>query len=417
MESCELTAVQSVTNEQARNFLLAHHGLITSNRFEGKAGILAYVERVGCLQFDPLNVVGYNQELVLQSRIPGFHSRMLQELLYEDRMLVDGWDKNMSIYRREDWPYFSRLREAAALRLAAMPHVNEIVPHVMEKVMANGPLSSSGLDYNEVVDWAWAPTRLSRAVLESMYFTGDLIVHHKDRTRKVYDLAYRHFPAELLQAADPNETEEAYWEWYVLRRMGAIGFVWNSSGDAWLGISGMKSKERTNAIYELQNKGKVLPIEVEGIQKQLYMRAEDLPLLMEVMRKDYSFPPRAFVLAPLDNLIWDRRLIKEVFDFDYRWEVYKPLSERQFGYYVLPVMCGNRFVARFEPGLDKKKRELIIKNWWWEPGMTRSAQMDELLSEGFRQFMNFTGVNSVRLEEAIHAEQLPDLDWLVRLEI
>ena len=147
------------------------------------------------------------------------------------------------------------------------------------------------------------------------------------------------------------------------------------------------------------------------------MRAEDIPLLKEVMRKDYSFPPRAFVLAPLDNMIWDRRLIKEVFDFDYRWEVYKPLSERQYGYYVLPVMCGNQFVARFEPGLDKKKQELIIKNWWWEPGMTRTAQMDELLSEGFRQFMNFTGVNSVRLEEAIHAEQLPDLAWLVRLEI
>lgn len=410
-----MNAVKKVTNEQARNFLLAHHGLLTANRFEGKAGILKYVERVGCLQFDPLNVVGFNQELVLQSRIPGFRSEMLQELLYEDRLLVDAWDKNMSIYRREDWPYFTRLRAAAASRLEAMPHVKAIVPQVVDRFMAGGPLSSSGLDYNEVVDWSWAPTRLSRAVLESMYFTGDLIVHHKDRTRKVYDLASRHLPAELLQAADPNETEEAYWEWYVLRRMGAIGFLENRSGDAWLGISGMKSKERTHAIQQLQDKGKVIPIEVEGIQNQLYMRAEDVLLLDEVRREDYTYPTRAFVLAPLDNLIWDRRLIKECFDFDYRWEVYKPLLERKFGYYVLPVMCGNQFVARFEPGLDKKKKELVIKNWWWEPGIAKTAQMNELLSEGFRQFMDFLGVKSVRLEEAISPEQQLELAWLASL--
>ncbi|MFC5650637.1 winged helix-turn-helix domain-containing protein [Paenibacillus solisilvae] len=408
-------AARMVTNEQAKNFLLAHHGLLTANRFEGKAGILAYVERVGCLQFDPLNVVGYNQELVLQSRIPGFRSEMLNELLYTDRVLVDGWDKNMSIYRREDWPYFTRLRRAAAARLEAMPHVNEIVPQVIETLSAGGPLSSGGLDYNQVVDWSWAPTRLSRAVLESLYFTGDLIVHHKDRTRKVYDLSNRHLPAELLLAADPNLAEEAYWEWYVLRRMGGIGFLWNMSGDAWLGISGMKSKERTHAIAQLQDKGKIVPLQVEGIQKQLYMRAADLPLLTKVLREDYSYPSRAFILAPLDNLIWDRRLIKELFDFDYRWEVYKPLQERQYGYYVLPVMCGNRFAARFEPGLDKKKKELVIKNWWWEPGITVSAQMVERLSEGFRQFMDFLGVKSVRLEAVFSPEQQEDLTWLAAL--
>lgn len=407
---------RTLTKQQARLFIMAHQGLLTEQRYEGKEGIMAYVRKVGCLQFDPLNVVGYNQELVLQARIQDFRSSMLEELLYEDRVLVDGWDKNMSIYPAEDWPYFARIRESARQRLLSMPHVNDIVPRVVERMTAQGPLSSGDLDYNEVVDWPWAPTRLSRAVLESMYFTGDLIIHHKERTRKVYHLASAHLPGEYLQASEPNPTDEAYWEWYVLRRIGAIGLLWNKAGDAWLGISGLKSKERTAAVNGLLDKGKLIELHVEGVDKHLfYMRAEDEPLLDEVTSGRYRYPERAFILAPLDNMLWDRRLIKELFDFDYRWEVYKPAAERQFGYYVLPVMCGDRFVGRFEPGLDKKMNELIIKNWWWEPGIPRTSELDQLLRSCFEDFLRFTGAASIRPEGPLAEAGAAELEWLAPL--
>jgi len=413
MQSSNLEIV--VTKEQARHFILAHQGLLTHRRFEEKQGILAYLERVGCLQFDPLNVVGYNQQLVLQSRIPDFCPEMLNELLYEDRALVDGWDKNMSIYRREDWPCFSRTREAAKKRLKAMTHVQNIIPQVVEKMTSQGPLSSGDLEYDEIVDWPWAPTRLSRAVLESMYFVGDLIIHHKNKARKVYDLASRHLPIDCLQAPDPNPTMEEYWEWYILRRIGGIGMLWNKSGDAWLGISGLKSKERTEAFHRLLEKGNLIGLQVEGIQSKLYIRAKEFPLLNEVMRTSYEYPARAFVLAPLDNMLWDRRLIKELFDFEYRWEVYKPANERQFGYYVLPVMCEDRFVGRFEPGLDKTKKELVIKNWWWEPGVAKTERMLNLLHDCFERFMSFTGAKSIRLEGSHASGELPELTWLSAL--
>ncbi|EFM11979.1 protein of unknown function DUF1006 [Paenibacillus curdlanolyticus YK9] len=403
-----------ITKEQARHFILAHHGLIAPRRFEGKQGIADFVRKVGCIQFDPLNVVGFNQHLVLQSRIPNFDSAMLDEMLYSDRILVDGWDKNMSIYLSEDWPYFERLREAARDRLRAMPPVQQVASEVLERIRTEGPKSSGDLSYDQIVDWPWAPTRLSRAVLESLYFTGDLVVHHKLRTRKVYDLASSHLPSAYLQAAEPNPTAETYWEWYVLRRIGAIGLLWNKSGDAWLGIAGLKSDIRTNALGRLQAKGQIEAVQVEGLDKYpLYMRTEDVPLLEAIIGGE-RYPSRAFVLAPLDNMMWDRKLLLELFDFEYRWEVYKPVAERQFGYYVLPVMCGDRFVARFEPSLDKRKKTLVIKNWWWEPGAERSTAVMDAIRECFIDFMRFTGSQTIRLEPPAAAEA-PELEGLASL--
>lgn len=109
-------------------------------------------------------------------------------------------------------------------------------------------------------------------------------------------------------------------------------------------------------------------------------------------------PVRASVLAPLDNLLWDRRLVQELFAFDYRWEVYKPVTERQYGYYVLPVLYGDRFVARFEPGRDKKSRALVIKNWWWEPGVRRTKKLHLELQRCFQRFARYLGVERIQIE-------------------
>ena len=95
-----------LTREQARRFLLRRHGLLGGYQFEGKRGILEFVKQVGCIQFDPVNVCGRSPELVLLSRVKGFTKQMLHELLYQDRQLIDYFDKNLSIFATEDWPYF-----------------------------------------------------------------------------------------------------------------------------------------------------------------------------------------------------------------------------------------------------------------------------------------------------------------------
>ncbi|XEC92634.1 winged helix-turn-helix domain-containing protein [Paenibacillus tarimensis] len=394
---------ETFTNQEARRFLLSYHGLGEIPIFSGKEGVMDFIRRAGCIQYDPLNIVGRNPELVLQSRILDFRPSMLQELLYKDRLLVDGMDKVMSIYPAQDWPYFRRIREEARQYYGSIEKVTEAVEHVRAEIEAGGPLSSDDLQLDRMVDWAWAPTRLSRAVLESMYFWGELVVHHKKNNQKVYDFASRHLPEHLLQAADPNATEHQYNDWRILRRIGGIGLLWNKSGDAWIGMGKIKSDKRKTSFRRLAENGDIVRISIQGIDDPLYARTEDLDRYKRDNACCGLTAPRASILAPLDNLLWDRRLVKAIYDFEYIWEVYKPASQRKYGYYVLPVLYGDRFVARFEPGRDKKTGALVVKNWWWEPGVKQTEELLVEIGRCFQRFMQYLGTTQIHMDSTTDA--------------
>lgn len=400
----------SITKEQARRFLLSYHGLSGPGFSKGKDGILKYLSRVGCIQFDPLNIVGHNQELVLQSRIDGFKPCMLEELLYKDRKLVDGWDKVMSIYNTSDWPYFSRYRASNLERLGSEDRpIVPYLPLIRDEIDRRGPLSSIDLQYDESVNWPWGPARVSRAALESMWFWGEVIIHHKVNTRKYYDFAVRNLPHELLNMPDPNETFEQYREWRICRRIGGVGLLWARPGDAWLELPGTKTPERLESIQRLLSAGTLTEIAVDGINVPFYMRSIDRGIMESVLSdangsacspSGTTIPARsgkseARILAPLDNMLWDRRMISELFDFDYRWEVYKPQSERKYGYYVLPVLYADRFIARFEPSYDKKAKTLTVKNWWWENGVSQTKALQQALMKCFRRFAGYLGAKKI----------------------
>lgn len=387
----------TLTQAQARRFILAHQGLWPPRAVAGKAAALDLVRRLGCLQFDPLDVVGNNPALVLQARVADFHPEMLTELLYTDRALLDGWDKNMAIYPVEDWPYFRRGREAARQHPGKSPAAVEAAEaYVRAELEARGPLSSIDIDHDERVDWWWGPTRVARATLESMYNWGELIVHHRVHTRKVYDFARRHLPAALLDAPDPNVTEEAYTDWYVLRRVGSVGLLWNRAGGAWLGAECLKSRARQAAFERLTASGALVSVRVEGFAPPFYARREDWERLADSLAAPVA--PEAAFIAPLDNLLWDRGLLEALFGLTYRWEVYKPAAEREYGYYVLPVLYGDRFIARCEPRRDKESQRdktrgaLHIAQWWWEPDVAPTPEIEAAVQRCVADFARYLGL-------------------------
>ena len=121
--------------------------------------------------------------------------------------------------------------------------------------------------------------------------------------------------------------------------------------------------------------------------------------------------PQAAFIAPLDNLIWNRILIGFTFDFDYTWEVYTPAAKRKYAHYVLPVLYGDRFVARFEPAFDKKTREFTIANWWWEEGVRPDDAMCAALARCLGEFARYLNAGQVRLGEKVAGEK--SLEWVV----
>ncbi|MFA5524951.1 MAG: crosslink repair DNA glycosylase YcaQ family protein, partial [Tissierellales bacterium] len=354
-----------LTNKQARHFILLKQGLIGEHKFIGEQGVCDYIRQAGCIQFDPIDVCGKNPELVLQSRVGGFTKDLLYKLLYIDRRLIDYFDKNMSIFNIEDWKCFSRKRAAYKQRVRSKDQIDEVAEEIKSIIEEKGFASSKDVDFNKKVDWYWSPTTLSRAVLETLYFQGELIVHHKEGAIKHYALANEYIPEEILNAGDPNLTQEQYWEWLILRRIGAVGMLWNKPSDAWLGIDGLKSAGRNNAFNKLKSEGKLIEIQVEDIPNSFYCLLEDKPLVDMVLNRD-NFTERTEFIAPLDNMLWDRNLIEKIFSFEYRWEIYTPIDKRKYGYYVLPVLSGDRFIGRIEIVNDKKLRQLTVKNLWLE---------------------------------------------------
>lgn len=394
----ETDSAVSLTREQARRFLLQHQKLWPPRTLRGPGGVQAFLRRVGCIQFDPLDVVGRNPDLVLQARVAGYRPELLRRMLYHDRDVIDGFDKVASLYGAWDWPAFRRMHREYRKRLGAPGRpVHAILPKVRAAFKQRGPLSSIDLEFGEIVQWDWSTSRLARAALDSMFYWGELVVHHRVHSRKVYDLAQRALPPELLSAPDPHRSEREYQEWRVMRRIGGVGLLWARMSEAWLGMSSMKSPERRRIIARLLKAGKLMRVRVEGIAEALYVRPEDWTRFEESASPKF-LPRRAVAIAPLDNLLWDRRLLKALFDFDYRWEVYVPPERRRYGYYVLPVLYGDRFIARFNPERDKERGVLVIKNWWWEEGVKPSPAIRDALRACFREFLAYAGAFRVEVE-------------------
>lgn len=377
-----------LTKQQACRFILLKQGLLDDYKFTGKEGILSYIRQAGCIQFDPIDVCGKNAELVLQSRVKGFKKSMLYDLLYKDRKLIDYFDKNLSILPAEDWKYFSRDRNNHRHWERSHAEIQTVRDKIIKAISESGPLCSSDLDLPQKVDWYWSSTKLSRAALEHMYFTGDLAIHHKKGTVKYYDLTENCLPKEMITAPDPYPDDHDHRKWRVLRRIGALGLLWNRASDAWLGIGGLKSRERTEIFTQLTADDLITPISVDDIKYPLYCLTEDVPLI-DCIKTDPRLKPRCELIAPLDNMMWDRNLIKALFDFDYKWEIYTPVSQRKYGYYVLPILYGEGFAGRAEAVYDKKAKKLNVKNLWYEPTVKSTEKLKTKITAALNRLEKF----------------------------
>lgn len=156
--------------------------------------------------------------------------------------------------------------------------------------------------------------------------------------------------------------------------------MWNKPSDAWLMIRNMKSAQRTLIFNELIEEKKIIEVSVIGINDPLYCVKEDETLLERAMSNE-KLTYRTELIAPLDNFIWDRKLIRGIFDFTYTWEIYMPVEKRKYGYYVLPILSGEQFIGRLEVSRDKKNRKMILKNIWFEKGVCLTPYLKtELIS-------------------------------------
>jgi len=392
----------------ARRFLVARHLLAPPRGLPADpASVLHVMDRLGSLQFDPLEVTGRNHDLVLAARIAGYQRAWTDEHLYGSRVLYETYNKGLSIVPTAQLPWYritwdqNRDEHGGAAFDVHAPLVEEL----LDRIRRDGPLSSTDMEPRTAIDWYWRPTNPVRAILEALAEAGVLGLARREGNRRVYDLVERLFPEGLLAERPPERDQRRH---KLLSRYRAHGLLGRSgNAELWYGTApavrkpdGPAEVTRRELLDGLVEDGTLIPVVVDGVRGERFMLAAESRILASVASvasadsadssassdsadsagsADLVVSPGpgasgvAF-LAPLDPFVWDRDFLRALYDFDYVWEVYVPAAKRRWGYYVLPVLFGDQLVGRIEPRIDRKAGALRILDMWWEAGFDPLAE-------------------------------------------
>ena len=388
--------------DHARRFLVTRHLLAPPRSLPADpASVLDVVERLGLLQFDPLEVPGArNHDLVLHARISAYRRGWCEQWLYGgDRRLIELYNKSLNIVPMDELPHYriSWQRFAVATEEdGLLTQQADVAKAILKRLKTDAPLSTAAFsEHGHAVDWWWAPTRASRAVMEALFVTGRIGISRRDGNRRYYDLIERLVPPKLLKLKEP---EEAAMTHRLLSRFRATGMTMPAAGtQSEVMYSAGPTADRVRRTARLVDEGVLMPVDVEGLKATRYILASEEPIL-EATADPASLTPGVSFLGPLDPLIWDRKgLVRGLFEYDYLWEVYVPEPKRRWGYYVLPILFGDRFVGRIEPRLDRKAGTLAILGIWFEEGFApmEAPGFLDALRDALDAYSAFVGATKV----------------------
>lgn len=408
--------VLKISAEQARQFLVRRHMLAPARSLRAKtSSVLEVIEHLGSLQFDPLETPGArNHDLVLHARISGYKRGWCEKYLYatkNQRKLFEAYNKSLNIlpvqniaYHRVTW---QRATERYQERIY-QNHEND-VEQILAWLTELGPMSSSeiGSRIEGQVDWHWARTAKGRAILEALFESGKIALSRREGNKRYFDLTERLFKQEHLTL---RVSEDQASEHRLMTRFQGIGLMGSSaSPEIVTGIA--SSTERKRMLANLLRRGQLLEVHVTGLKGARYILPHEKPLLDDApLSKTVSF------IAPLDPLIWDRRLLSELFHFEYIWEVYTPEKKRRWGYYVLPILFGDQFVGRIEPVFDKTTKTLSIQRLLFEKDFepSKAEGFQEAFVNAVNDYATFVGSESLTLpaSKSLSKQAKKAVSWL-----
>lgn len=372
---------------------MARHFLAPARSLEGGPdAVLEVIRKLGSIQFDPIAVAGRNHDLMLHARVAGYDPAWC-DALYRRRRIFETTNKALSFIPAAEVPCFrvNEGRKGAAFHAAALAENAEVAKRVLERIKAEGPLSSADFERKSgaTKDWFGMPENAVRSVLEAYTVAGVIGLARREGNVRYYDAIERLLPAELLAQEVPERDQLRHKQLSRHRAHGLLSA--GGAGGTFARIAAPKTRRELHK--ELVELGSLVPVEVEGMRGKRFVPAEEVGLLRA--------PPEAAVsvafIAPFDSLLWDTTLLAGLFDFEYVWEGFFKPDKRRWGYYVLPITFGDRFVGRIEPRIDREQDRVDVLGVWWEDRFapSRAEGFVDAMRDALRAYRRFAGAGRI----------------------
>ncbi|WP_246479574.1 winged helix-turn-helix domain-containing protein [Kaustia mangrovi] len=391
----------TLTNRQARHLFLDGHGL--SDRSLGRATadrVLETVRALGFVQLDSINTVERAHHMILYSRLTGYRRSHLDRLHGKDAALFEHWTHDASLIPVEYFPHWRHRFDEARERLEKPvwrarlgDDAHAVIRAVHDRVAREGPLMARDFDdahKGEGAWWGWGP---SKTALEYLWRAGALAIARRERFEKVYDLTERVIPDEH-RSREPSRAETV--DWACREALARLGFATHGELAAFWDLV---SPEEARAWAEAENGRDIVEIAVEGADGRL--RKAWAFNEIEGRLDDLAPPSKTLrLVSPFDPAIRDRRRAERLFGFDYRIEVFVPANKRTYGYYVLPILEGDRFVGRIDLKAHRGDGVLEARGLWLEPRMRLTPSRETGLRRALDRLARFAELEEVRADEA-----------------
>jgi uncharacterized protein YcaQ len=393
-------AIPTLTAAQAARLFLGAQGLLDdpARRVTG-ASLQKLIEKLGFVQVDTINVVARAHDLTLFSRLDAYRPEQLRKLLEDKRSLFEGFTHDASAIPTawfHHWkPRFARDRERIQGHAWWQHHFRDtdgpqVVQGVKSRIALEGPLKSADFEHPEKRGpwWGWKP---QKAALDFLWRSGELMIPRREGFQKLYDLTERVLPEHH---ALPCPGADEHLEWACATAAERLWvFTPKELAEFWASVEAPEAKAWCAAAVKA---GRIIPVEVEGADGEV-RPAFALPDWEARLAKLPEPPERTRLLCPFDPILRDRARALRRFGFDYRFEAFVPEPKRQYGYFVLPILEGDRLVGRLDPKLHRDQDLLEVKGLWWEAGVRATKARKWALDEALARLASFLGADRIQL--------------------
>ena len=383
-----------------RRLVVTTQGYVSRPRRAGVEDVESAIRRATCIQLDTVSTVDRSHRIAIACRAGIYPQGTVPRLLREGR-IIECWVHALCLAPAEVWPLFAWARER--MRRYGVPWHGDVktrYPGLAERILAEirerGPLGSR--DFAGKADpaphragtsseamWSWKP---AKQMLDALFGTGELVIADRVNFQRRYDLPERVLPREVLEAPPPPE-DEAVKELIVktVRARGAVSefAITEHVRPIWSALGGAKAA----GPY-------VDALVAEGRLERLVVEDGRAPVVVEAGAElDRPRPSAALLLSPFDNLLWGYQYATRVLGFEHVIELYKPAPQRRYGYYVMPFLWRDRIVGRADLKSDRREGSLVVNAFHLEPGVRRSAALDEAFERALDRLRRTIGLERV----------------------